>query len=140
MNYSTYIKEKLVSLINEMDHYHWLFTRNAEKDFSRIKKWSFGEIMRFIISMEGKSLKDELLEHFNFSVDTPTNSSFNKYCLKPLNFCFVSLPQLHLEKNYSVDIACWPVTDQICVLHTIRRMKQHIFNPHQTQKALIKCI
>ena len=70
MNYSTYIKEKLVSLINEMDHYHWLFTRNAEKDFSRIKKWSFGEIMRFIISMEGKSLKDELLEHFNFSVDT----------------------------------------------------------------------
>lgn len=60
MNYSTYIKEKLVSLINEMDHYHWLFTRNAEKDFSRIKKWSFGEIMRFIISMEGKSLKDEI--------------------------------------------------------------------------------
>ena len=70
MNYSTFIKEKLVSLINEMDQYHWLFTRNAEKDFSRIKKWSFGEIMRFIISMEGKSLKDELLEHFNFSVDT----------------------------------------------------------------------
>ena len=65
MNYSTFIKEKLVSLINEMDQYHWLFTRNAEKDFSRIKKWSFSEIMRFIISMEGKSLKDELLEHFN---------------------------------------------------------------------------
>ena len=64
MNYSTFIKEKLVFLINEMDQYHWLFTRNAEKDFSRIKKWSFGEIMRFIISMEGKSLKDELLEHF----------------------------------------------------------------------------
>ena len=78
MNYSTFIKEKLVSLINEMNQYHWLFTRNAEKDFSRIKKWSFSEIMRFIISMEGKSLKDELLEHFNFSVDTPTNSSFNQ--------------------------------------------------------------
>ena len=78
MNYSTFIKEKLVSLINEMDQYHWLFTRNAEKDFSRIKKWSFGEVVRFIISIEGKSLKDELLEHFNFSVDTPTNSSFNQ--------------------------------------------------------------
>ena len=137
MNYFTYIKEKLVSLINEMDHYHWLFTRNAEKDFSRIKKWSFGEIMRFIISMEGKSLKDELLEHFNFSVDTPTNSSFNQRRAQILPEAF---ELLHLEKNYSVDIACWPVTDQICVLHTIRRMKQHIFNPHQTQKALIKCI
>ena len=78
MSYSTTIKEKLLSLINEMDQYHWLFTRKPEKDFSRIKKWSFGDIMRFIISMEGKSLKDELLEHFNFSPDTPTNSSFNQ--------------------------------------------------------------
>ena len=78
MSYSTFIKAKLQSLINEMDQCHWLFTRNPEKDFSRIKKWSFGEILRFIISMEGKSLKDELLEHFDFSVDTPTNSSFNQ--------------------------------------------------------------
>ena len=78
MNYSTFIKAKLQSLINEMDQCHWLFTRNPEKDFSRIKKWSFGEILRFIISMEGKSLKDELLEYFDFSVDTPTNSSFNQ--------------------------------------------------------------
>ena len=102
MNYSTYIKEKLVSLINEMDHYPtsvWILQRIH-----------------------------------------PSTKGVHKYCLKPLNFCFGSLLLLHLEKNYSVDIACWPVTDQICVLHTIRRMKQHIFNPHQTQKALIKCI
>ena len=78
MGYSAFIKEKLLFLINEMDQYHWLFTRVPEKDFSRIKKWSFAEILRFIISMEGKSLKDELLEHFNFSIDTPTNSSFNQ--------------------------------------------------------------
>ena len=78
MDYSALIKEKLLSLINEMEQYHWLFTRKPEKDFSRIKKWSFGEIMRFIISIEGKSLKDELLEYFNFSAETPTNSSFNQ--------------------------------------------------------------
>ena len=78
MSYSTFIKEKLQALVEEMDKYHWLFTRNPEKDFSRIKKWSFGETMGFIISMEGKSLKDELLEHFNFSAKTPTNSSFNQ--------------------------------------------------------------
>ena len=78
MGCSAFIKEKLLSLINEMDQYHWLFTRTPGKDFSRIKKWSFAEILRFIISMEGKSLKDELLEHFNFSIDTPTNSSFNQ--------------------------------------------------------------
>ncbi|MBP5168231.1 MAG: IS4 family transposase [Oscillospiraceae bacterium] len=78
MSYSAFIKEKLLSLINEMDQYHWLFTHKPEKDFSRIKKWSFGEVVKFIITMEGKSLKDELLEHFDFSTDTPTNSSFNQ--------------------------------------------------------------
>jgi hypothetical protein len=78
MRYSSWIKEKLLSLIKELDQYHWLFTRNAEKDFSRVKKWSFGEVVRFIISMEGKSLKDELLKRFNFSMETPTNSSFNQ--------------------------------------------------------------
>ena len=78
MSYPSWIKEKLLSLIKELDQYHWLFTRNAEKDFSRIKKWSFGEIMRFIISMEGKSLKDEILEYFHFSMETPTNSSFSQ--------------------------------------------------------------
>ena len=78
MSYAAFIKEKLLGLISEMNQYHWLFTRNAEKDFSRIKKWSFGETVRFIISMEGKSLKDELLEYFNFSTKTPTNSSLNQ--------------------------------------------------------------
>ena len=88
MRYSAIIKEKLLSLINEMDQYHWLFTRNPVKDFSRIKKWSFGEIVRFIISMEGKSLKDELLKYFNFSTDTPTNSSFNQSRAKILPEAF----------------------------------------------------
>ncbi len=88
MSYSTFIKTKLQSLINEMDQCHWLFTRNPEKDFCRIRKWSFREVMRFVISMEGKSLKDELLEYFNFSVDTPTNSSFNQSRAKILPEAF----------------------------------------------------
>ena len=78
MNNSTLIKAELLALIKEMEQYHWLFTRNPETDFTRIKKWSFSNVMRFIISMEGKSLKDELLDYFNFSNDTPTNSSFNQ--------------------------------------------------------------
>ena len=54
MSYSSWVKEKLLSLINEMDRYHWLFTRNAEKDFSRIKKWSFGEIIKIHYLHGGK--------------------------------------------------------------------------------------
>ena len=78
MDFPDSIKIQLLSMIEEMDKYHWLFTKAPGKDFSRVKKWSFGEVMRFIICMEGKSLKEELLKHFNFSIDAPTNSSFNQ--------------------------------------------------------------
>ncbi|MCI8323741.1 MAG: IS4/IS5 family transposase, partial [Lachnospiraceae bacterium] len=40
MNYSTEVKQKLLSIITEMDSYRWLFTKNPETDFSRKKKWS----------------------------------------------------------------------------------------------------
>lgn len=78
MNYSAEVKQKLLSIIQEMDSSHWLFTKNPETDFSRKKKWSFNEIMKFMLSMQGKSLKDELLEYFDFDNSTPSNSAFNQ--------------------------------------------------------------
>ena len=50
MNYSTEVKKKLLSIIKEMDSYRWLFTKNPKTDFSRKKKWSFEEVMKFIIN------------------------------------------------------------------------------------------
>ena len=78
MNYSKTVKNKLLSIIDQMDRVHWLFTRNPNTDFCRTKKWSFTDIMRFILAMEGKAIKDELLEHFNFSKNTPSGASFNQ--------------------------------------------------------------
>lgn len=78
MNFSTEVKQKLLSIIEEMDACHWLFTKSPDKDFSRIKKWSFERIMHFMLAMEGKSLKDELLQFFDFHNATPSNSSFNQ--------------------------------------------------------------
>ena len=43
-----------------------------------LKKWSFEEIVKFMLTMEGKSLKDELLEYFDFNNFTPSNSAFNQ--------------------------------------------------------------
>jgi hypothetical protein len=78
MNYSKTVKNKLLSIIDQMDRVHWLFTRNPNTDFCRTKKWSFTDIMRFILAMEGKAIKDELLEYFNFSKNTPSGASFNQ--------------------------------------------------------------
>ena len=63
-------------MIKQMETQHWQYTRNPRKDFSRIRKWAFGETMRFIISMEENALEDELLKYFDYSADTPTNYSF----------------------------------------------------------------
>jgi hypothetical protein len=78
MDYATNIKNRLFTLIDEMNSSCWLFTRNPNKDFTRKKKWSFSEMMKFMISMEGKSLKDELYEYFDYNYETPSNSSFNQ--------------------------------------------------------------
>lgn len=78
MNAAASIKQKLFELIEEMEKECYLYTRNPLKDFRRVKKWSFADVMKFIISMEGNSLKDEILKYFNFSKETPTNSSFNQ--------------------------------------------------------------
>ena len=78
MNFSVTVKKKLFEMIDEMNSYAWLFVQNPLKDFSREKKWSFSNTLKFMISMEGKSMRDELLEYFDFDKSTPTNSSFNQ--------------------------------------------------------------
>lgn len=78
MNFADAVKQTLFSVIKNMNTYRWLFTQCPEKDFSRNKKWSFEEMLKFILTMEGKSIKDELLEYFEFDISTPTNSSFNQ--------------------------------------------------------------
>lgn len=78
MDFSLQVKHILFSIIDEMNDYRWLFTKTPEKDFSREKKWSFHKMIKFILSMESRSLKDELLHYFDFDVNTPSNSSFNQ--------------------------------------------------------------
>ena len=78
LNFSIKVKQTLFSLIDEMDSYHWLFTKTPEKDFTRSQKWSFNEVIRFILSAESGSLRDELLKYFEYATTTPTTSSFNQ--------------------------------------------------------------
>lgn len=36
------------------------------------------KVVKFMLTMEGKALRDELLEYFEFDNTTPSNSSFNQ--------------------------------------------------------------
>ena len=78
MKNSVSVKQTLLDLISEMEQYRWLFVRNPLTDFTRVKKWTFSETLKFMITMQGNSLKTELYNYFGFCEGTPTNSSFNQ--------------------------------------------------------------
>ena len=56
----------------------WLFVKDPNKDFSRKRKMNIETFFKFFISMEGNSLKKELLNHFNFTPNSVTASAFNQ--------------------------------------------------------------
>lgn len=76
MNFSNTLKSHLLSLIEEMASHPQDFTKNPKTDFSRTKKWSFKNTILFMLSMEGNSLKNELLKFFDFNSNLPSASSF----------------------------------------------------------------
>lgn len=78
LNFSIEVKQTLFSIIDEMEQYRWLFTKIPQKNFSRMKKWSFSEVIKFILTAESGSLRDELLKYFDYQLNTPSNSSFNQ--------------------------------------------------------------
>jgi YD repeat-containing protein len=78
MQYSEEVKGTLWNLIDEMSSDLSEFTVIPDKDFTRKKKWDFPTLIKFIISMESQSLKNELHKYFGYTTDCPTNASFNQ--------------------------------------------------------------
>ena len=60
MDFSEEVKTALWDLIDEMSQNKFNYVVHPSKDFSRKKKWDFPTLMKFIISMESQSLKNEL--------------------------------------------------------------------------------
>ena len=78
MQFSEEVKNTLWHLIEDMSLRASEFTVNPSKDFTRKKKWDFATLMKFIISMESQSLKNELHKYFGYTTDCPSTASFNQ--------------------------------------------------------------
>ena len=105
MIFAEHVKNKLSSFIHEMATAPWLFSKNPEVDFSRNRKLDFVSTIQFLLSMESGSLKKELLDYFQFSVDTPSASAFcqqrNKLLLEAFQFLFYEFNScFSFEKKY----------------------------------------
>lgn len=67
MKFSEEVKNTLWNLIDEMTLNLSEFLVNPGKDFTRKKKWDFSTLIKFIISMESQSLKNELHKYFGYT-------------------------------------------------------------------------
>ena len=76
MDFSMYVKNKLLGLIRDMEENRECFVKKPGKDFSKERKLTFSKTLFLIICMEAQTLKKELFKLFNFSAGTPSASAF----------------------------------------------------------------
>jgi len=76
MTFYENVKSILLSEIKGMADSPWLFAKNPLVHFSRKRKLDLETLLQVIISMEGNTIKHELLKHFDFDVETPSQSAF----------------------------------------------------------------
>jgi len=86
------IKNKLNSIIEYMSQNVDKFTKAPKSDFTRKRKLPFSTTVKIVLSMGGNSISSELLEYFDYSIDTATASAFvqqrNKISSAALPFLF----------------------------------------------------
>lgn len=86
------LKRKLWNIIDEMEKNQYLFVKRWDKDFSRKRKLTFSTMIRLLLSMNGNTLNKELLDYFNYDIQTATNSAFvqqrSKIPVSALEFLF----------------------------------------------------
>lgn len=70
------LNQILNNCISELEDLHSLFCKNPERDFTRNRKISFTETIRFMIELQSKSLSNEIMDYFGHSMDAPTKSAF----------------------------------------------------------------
>ena len=68
--------------------------RNVDSDFTRDRKLPFDEVIMIILSMSGCPIKEELLDYFDYDINTATASAFVQARAKILPDAFEEL--LHL--------------------------------------------
>lgn len=76
MNNAKHYKKVLLGLINSLSTDHRDFIVNPLSDFTRTRKLSLSETLKFMLCWEAGSLKDELYNYFGLNIDNPTISAF----------------------------------------------------------------
>ena len=90
-NFSKVVKGKLYATIEALEQRKERFIREPGKDFSRKRKISFQEVIKLILAKGSGSIDKELLEFFDYDMETITSSGFVQNRVKILPTVFSTL-------------------------------------------------
>ena len=92
------VKQELDDAITQLCKKAGMFSKNPGKDFSRNRKLPFRTVISLLLSMEGGTLKTELLDFFGCSADAASSSAFVQQRKKINQEAFPSLFRTFVRK------------------------------------------
>ncbi len=93
------VKEKMNESLAELCTLSWMFSKQPEKDFSRERKLFFPQVVSFLLTMEGGTLTNDLLNHFGCSANTASASAFVQQRSKIVPEAFSTLFSFFVQKT-----------------------------------------
>ena len=93
------VKKMLNSAMNELCKFPEICAKNPEKDFTRNRKLPFKEVVLTLLSLSGKTLRNELVEHFNYKKCAPSASAFVQQRKKINPLALQTLFRLFVKQN-----------------------------------------
>jgi hypothetical protein len=92
-NHAETIKSTLFKIIGGMAGSSMLYAKNPEKDFTRMRKLPFDEMIKQLVLMGGNTLAKELMDSYGYDPNTVTSSAFIQQRAKILPLAFEFLLQ-----------------------------------------------
>lgn len=93
------ITKSLTGLISELSENPSLFLRNPKTDFSRNRKINFKKFVGITMNSGGGTMSKELLDFFDFDVNTPSVSAYTQQRAKVLPDAFEYLFNSFTQEN-----------------------------------------
>lgn len=101
-NYIRNINDSMTNLISELSKNPSLFLKNPKKDFTRNRKIDFKTLIGITMNSSGGTMRKELLDFFDFDVNTPTVSAYSQQRSKVLPEAFEYLFRMFTEENLPI--------------------------------------
>ena len=98
-NYIEKVTDSLRNLISELSENPSLFLKNPQKNFTRNRKINFKTFIGITMNSGGATMSKELLDYFDFDVNTPTVSAYTQQRSKVLPEAFEYLFKTFTKEN-----------------------------------------